>query len=61
MDETLCIREETAQLCAELLACPSNNDFASLQAQVPNLCLTIRQSKAGESPSLSSSVICSAI
>jgi hypothetical protein len=44
MDETLRLREETAQLHAELLARPSSNEFATLQAQVANLCTTIQQS-----------------
>jgi hypothetical protein len=35
--ETLCLHEETAQLCADLLTHPSNDDFAALQAQVTNL------------------------
>jgi hypothetical protein len=44
MDEMLCLHEETAQLSAELLACPSTNTFAVLQTQITNLSAAIQHS-----------------
>jgi hypothetical protein len=46
MDKPLCLREEMAQLRADLLANPKTTAFPELQAQVQNLVNAIGQSHA---------------